>query len=142
KTFHSYEEKILTLLKNGKLSRAEDVLLDFCMKALQLPEKEQLFTTRLFFTSLITNIVRIQNLKGPLPSEVFAYAYKLIYEVEQWSNISTYMFHISYFVKQIKDKITLDHLFFEGNFIIEKALAIIYNELTNNKLTVNFLAKE
>src|SRR5699024_1165050 len=47
-----------------------------------------------------------------------------------------------YFVKQIKHKITLDHLFFEGNLLVEKALSIIYNDLTNNELTVNSLAEQ
>lgn len=142
KSFRTYEEKLLLFIKNKDLTNAEDILLDFCMKALQLPKKERLFAVRLFFTSFVTNIIRKQNNKGILPPEKLARAYELINDIEQWKNISEYMLHISVYIKRIKNDITLDHLLFKGNSLVEKALTIIYNQLKSNELTVNSIASQ
>src|SRR5690625_205526 len=91
KSFRTYEEKLLSLIRKKDIAGAEDILLDFCMKALQLPERERIFAVRLFFTSFVTNIIRKQNNKGVLPAEKFAKAYELIYDIEQWKDISEYM---------------------------------------------------
>lgn len=138
--FRTYEDKLFTYIRCGRITEAEDVLLDFCMKALQLPKREKLFAVRFFFTSFITNIIRKQNNKGTIPPTMLAAGYDLINEVEQWNNISEYMLHISSFIKRIKVNITLTHLLFEGNELVQKALTIIYEDLTNHKLTVNVLA--
>lgn len=142
KSFRTYEEKLLSSIRKEDVTSAEDILLDFCMKVLQLPERERLFAARLFFTSFVTNLIRKQNNKGVLPPDKLAKAYELIYEVEQWKNISEYMLHISQFIKRVKHDIMLDHLLFNGNPLVERALTIIYNELKSNELTVNSLAKQ
>lgn len=141
-TFYSFEEKIVIYLRKGELEQVEAILLDFCLKTLQLPEKERVFTTRLFFTSLITNIIRKQNKRGTLPPNALARGYGLIREVEQWKSISEYMLHIPNFVQTLKYDISLDHLLFEGNTLMEEALTMIYHNLTNNELTVNAIAEK
>src|SRR5699024_12104998 len=116
--------------------------LEFCMKIVQLPEREQLFVARLFFTSFVTKIIRKQNRNGRLPSNMLANAYDLIYQIEQWENISEYMLHISTFIKQIKSNIILEHLLFRGNALVSEALTIIYTNLQSNELTVNSIAEQ
>src|SRR5699024_1701772 len=88
------------------------------------------------------NIIRKQNNKGVLPAEKFAKAYELIYDIEQWKDISEYMLHISDYINTIKNDITLDHLLFKGNSLVGKALTIIYNQLKSNDLTVNSIATQ
>lgn len=142
KSFHMYEEKLLSFIRKEEVTTAEDILLDLCMKALQLPERERLFAVRLFFTSFITNIIRKQNNKGTLPPNKLAKAYDLIRDIEQWKNISEYMLYISDYVRRIKSDIVLDHLLFKGNPLVEKALTIIYDNLKSNDLTVNSIAAQ
>lgn len=141
-SFKSYEEELLMYMRQGNIHKAEKVLLNFCMEALQLPEDKQLFAARLFFTSFITNIVRIQSGKQPLPPTILARAYALIYDIEQWETISDYMTSTPSFIKRVKEEITLPHLLFQGNEIIENALTIIYNKLESSELTVNLIASE
>ncbi|HZW68155.1 MAG TPA: helix-turn-helix transcriptional regulator [Pseudogracilibacillus sp.] len=141
-TFYTYEEKIVTHLQKGELKDIESILLDFCLKTLQLPEEHSVFITRLFFSSLITNIIRKQNKRGVLPSNALARGYELIRELEQWKSISEYMLHIPNFVETLKHDITLDHLLFKGDPLIEEALAIIYHNLRSKDLSVNAVAKK
>jgi len=142
KSFRTYEGALLTYIRKGEITDAEEVLLEFCMKIVQLPEREQLFVARLFFTSFVTKIIRKQNRNGRLPSNMLANAYDLIYQIEQWENISEYMLHISTFIKQIKSNIILEHLLFRGNALVSEALTIIYTNLQSNELTVNSIAEQ
>lgn len=142
KTFYSYEGKIVAHLRKAELKHIESILLDFCFKTLQLPEEQRVFTTRLFFSSLITNIIRKQNKRGVLPPHALACGYGLIRELEEWKSISEYMLHIPKFVQTLKDDICLDHLLFEGNPLIEEALEFIYHNLKSKDLTVNAVAEK
>lgn len=140
--FSTYEEKLLLYIRKRKFQDAENMLVNFCMKALQLPDEKQLFVTRFFFTSFITTIVHKQNKQGKLPLNIVANAYELIYQVEQWKNISEYMLHISSFLKEIRTNITVQHLLFRGNKLVKEALGIIYHHLKCQTLTVRLIASK
>jgi len=142
KTFRTYEEKLLCMIRKGDLASAEDLLIKFCMKALQIPEQVRVFVARLFFTGFVTYIIRKQNKYGTLPSDKIAKAYELISDIEQWKNISEYMLHMPDYIKRIKYEITLDHLLFKGNSHVEEALTMIYNDLQSSDLTVNSIAAQ
>lgn len=140
--FRAYEEKLLSLLNRRKFRASEEVLMDFCMKIIKLPETEQLFIARLFFTSFVTNLIRTQASREKLPSSTLANAYRLIFKIEKWDNIAAYMLHLPMFVKTLKTDIIIDYLIFRGNEVVQGALKLIHHHLKSNELSVNWLAKE
>lgn len=140
KSFQTYERKLLTLISRRQYEASEEVLMDFCMTVIQLPEGQQLFTARLFFSSFVTNLIRKQAAIEKLPANMLANAYTLIFEIEKWKNISEYMLHISWFIKRLKSDIVVDYLMFRGNDLVKQALKIINEHLQSNELSVNWLA--
>lgn len=141
-TLQTYEEKIFAALFKRDYTTCETLLNDFCLTMLELPEKEQLFTVRIFFISMITDILRLQIYKGELHPDALTHAYEIIYEIEQWSNISECMLHISPMMQRLTTYVISDHLIFRGNKYVEKALLLIHEHLKCKELSVNWLANK
>lgn len=141
-TYYSYEEKILSLICQKEFQRAEDNLMDFCLQVIQIPEKNQLFVLKLFFSSIVTNLIRIQSMKEKVPSLVLEKSYHIIFQIEKWKTNSEFMLHITWFVEQIKSGVIIDHLIYRGNITVEKALTLIYHHLKSEYLSVKWLAEK
>lgn len=137
-----YEEEIFSSLYHLDYEHCEKLLMEFCMKMLELPEKEQLFTVRIFFVSFIIDILRVQIRKGPLHPDALTHAYDLIYEIEQWGNISEFMLHIPSLMNRLENFIITDYLIFIGNKHVEDALLLINEYLHCKHLNVNWLAQQ
>lgn len=141
-TFYSFEEKILSLISQKKFNEVENELMDFCIHVIQLPEKSQLFVLRIFFFSIIMNLIRKQSAKEKVPTKVLENSYHIMFQIEKWKTNSEFMLHISWFVKQIKSGVIIDHLIYRGNKIVEKTLTLIYHHLKSDYLSVQWLAQQ
>lgn len=141
-TIYSYEEKLLHYIHQKQFKPAEELLMDFCIHAIQLPEKNQLFILRFFFKSIVTNLIKIQSEKEKVPSSVIQNGFELLYQIEKWKTNSEYMLHISWFIERIKSGVIVDHLIYRGNKTVEQALSLIYHHLKSNYLSVRWLAEQ
>lgn len=137
-----YEEELFTCLLRKKYEQCEEILTNFCLELTKLPEKEQLFTARVYFISIITHLIRIQMHKERLHPQVLTNAYKTISTIEEWENISEFLLQIPWFVERLKNDIISDHLLFKGNPHVEKALQLIHDHLKSDYLNVNWLAEQ
>lgn len=142
KVIIKFEKKIYSNIVKRDFVQCEDNLSDFCFELLDLSDKEQLFVARTFFISIITDIIRIQAKKELLHPKVLSYAYKTISKIETWKNITEYLLAIPWFIEQLKTYIIAEHLLYEGNVHVEKALQLISHYLVGNVLNVNWLAEQ
>lgn len=136
----TYEKELFQCLLRKKYEQCEEVLTNFCLNLTKLPEKEQLFTARVYFISIITHLIRLQTRKECLHPQVLTDAYETISTIEEWENISEFLLQIPWFVERLKNDIISDHLLFKGNPHVEKALQLIHDHLKSDYLNVNWLA--
>lgn len=137
-----YDNKFFSSLQKKEYSKCENYLSDFCFEILDMSEEEQVFIARIFFTSIITDIIRVQNRKKRLHPRALSHAYDVIARIEKWNNLSEYLLSISWFIEQLKERIIADFILFDGCVHIEKALELINYHLDNDILTVKWLAKQ
>src|SRR5690625_2786483 len=137
-----YEPKIFQSLVKKEYDKCGDYLSDFCFELLELTDEEQVFITRTFFTSLITDIIRVQTRKNQLHPKMLSYAYETIATIEKYENITEYLLYIPTFLNQISTYIIGDHLIIEGNIHVEKALQLINYHLASDVLTVRWIAEQ
>lgn len=136
-----YDEKVFNALRQRNYEQCERYLSDFCFELVNIPEEEQVIILKTFFVSIINDMIKIKIRKRRLHSRALAYAYGMIYTIEQWSNISEYLLSISSFVENIKSNIISTEILFEGNHHIERALTLIDEHLEGKVLTVHWLAE-
>lgn len=137
-----YETDLFNNLIKKEYERCQDILTQFCMELLDLSDQEQLFIARTFFISIITDTIRIQTRKNQLQPKTLSYAYESIAKIEKWDNISAYILAIPSFMNRLTTYIIADHVLFEGNIHVEKALQLIHHHLKNKQLSVHWLAKQ
>lgn len=107
-----------------------------------MSEIEQVFIARTFFVSVITDIIRVHNRKNLLHPRVLSYSYDVIARIEKWENISEFLLSIPWYIERLKKDIIAEHILFEGNIHVEKALQLINYNLEGNVLTVQWIAEK
>ena len=137
-----YEPKIFQSLVKKEYDKCGDYLSDFCFELLELTDEEQVFITRTFFTSLITDIIRVQTRKNQLHPKMLSYAYETIATIEKYENITEYLLYIPTFIERISTYIIGEQLIIEGNIHVEKTLQLINNHLASDVLTVRWIADQ
>lgn len=142
KIIADYDEKFFNSLRKREYSLCEDVLSDFCFEIIDMSDEEQVFIAKVFFTSIVTEIVRVQNRKQLYHPRLLTNALNIISYIEKWTNLSEYLLSISWFVEQLKEKIIANQLLFEGCTHVENALKLISYNLRGDILTVKWLADQ
>lgn len=137
-----YDEKIFNSLKKRDYKQCEQILTDFCFELLDLPEAEQVFIARVFFVSIVTDMIRMQQRRGRLHPRSLSFAYELISQIEKWDNISEFILKSSYYIEELRTNVLTDYMLALGCPHMTKALELIDLYLTEDYLTVNYLALE
>ncbi len=137
-----YDEELFQYLKAKEYQKCEQVLSGFCFELLDLPDVEQVFIARIFFISVITDIIRLQKRRGRLHPRNLSFAYELIATIEKWENITEFILNNTVYMEKIRMYIIADDLLFEGCAHMEKALQLIDTHLKEDFLTVNWLARQ
>jgi len=137
-----YDDKLFRHLKEREYEQCEQVLSDFCFELLDLPDMEQTFIARVFYISIVTDIIGVQKRKGRLHPRSLTYSYELIAKVEKWENLSEFIINNKTFMEQIRKYIIADDVLFHGCPHLTKALQLIDQNLQENYLTVSWLAKK
>lgn len=137
-----YDKKFFDSLRKKDYAKCENYLSDFCFEILDMTEEEQVFIARVFFISIITDIIRIQNRKKLYHPRMLSHAFDIILKIEKWSNLSEYILSISWFIEQLRDNIVADQIIFDGCIHVEKALKLISYSLEGDILTVKWLAEQ
>ncbi len=137
-----YEQKVYHCLTTKEYEKSEKTLTDFCLELLELTDEEQVFIARTFFISLITDTIKIHTKKNQLHPKILSFSYETISIIEQYENLSEFILFIPTFVKRIANQIIGDQAIAIGNVHVEKALQLINFYLTNNCLTVQWVAKQ
>src|SRR5699024_7081689 len=100
------------------------------------------FVAKIFFVSVVTDVIRTQKRKNKLRPKSLSTAYHLISQIEGWANISEFILHSRWLVEQIKHKVMDDHLFIDGCQYIENALKLIDDFLKEDILSVKWLSSQ
>jgi|SRR5699024_8542425 len=137
-----YDNHLYASIKSKDYEKSVQYLTDFCFVLLDMTEEKQIFVARIFYVSVITDIIRIQNRKKRLHPRVLASSYDIITEIEKWENISEFILHTNWFIERIKDNILGDYLLSDGCKHVEAALQMINNHLEGNLLSVKWLADQ
>ncbi|MEI3604096.1 AraC family transcriptional regulator [Pseudogracilibacillus sp. SE30717A] len=137
-----YDQKFFKHLQRKEYVTCEKYLEDFCYELLELSDEEQTFVARTFFVSIITDIIRVNNRKNLLHPRILSFSYSIIAQIEQWNNLSEFLLSIPWFIDCLKDEIIAHHVLFDGNIYVEKALKLIQCYLSDNKLSVNWIARQ
>ena len=137
-----YDEKVFAALKQQQYRECEQYLSDFCFEMIHVPNEEQVIILKMFFISIINDIIKIKIRKKRLHPHNLAYAYGIISTIEKWENISEVLLSIPTYVEHVRNDILKTGILMEGNEHIEQALTIIHNNLTGDTLSVNWLATQ
>lgn|SRR5690625_645512 len=138
----SYDDKLFKKLQMKKFVEVKKYLSEFCLELLALSDGEQVFIARVYFTSIITEIIRIYNRRNLLCAEMLAYAFDIIARIEKWKNISEFLLALPWFVDRLKTDIISKHATFTENVHVEKAIQLINSNLKSNTLSVGWIAKQ
>jgi len=137
-----YNEKIFTALKQQRYNQCEQYLSDFCFEIVHLSNEEQVTILRMFFISIINEIITVRIRKKRLHPQSLAYAYGMVATIEKWENISEFLLSVPTYVDHLTNDIVQAELLCEGNKHVEQALTLIQENLEGDKLTVNWLAQQ
>ncbi len=137
-----YDQKLFQSLQKQEYEKYEKYLEDFCYALLDLADDEQIFVARTFFISIITDIIRVNNRKSLLHPRILSLSYSVIARIETWENLSEFILAIPWLIDCLKNKMIAHHILFQGNVYVEQALKLIHHHLTDNKLSVNWLATQ
>lgn len=137
-----YDQRIFKSLQKKEYALCEELLSNFCFEILDMSEDEQVFVARIFFISLVTDIIRIQTRKKMFHPRMLSYSYKVIAQIERWHNLSEYLLSITWFVEQLRENILIDYVISDGCSHVEDTLSLIHTHLKGDILTVKWLAAQ
>lgn len=137
-----YDEKLFHLLQERNYDECDQALTDFCFELLELKDSEQVFIARIFYISIITDVIRMQQRKGRLHPRNLIVAYNLIAKIEKWENVSEFILNNSFYIDELSKNIIADEVLFQGCEHITKAVQLIEDYLKSPILTVSWLAQE
>lgn len=136
------EDKIFGSLARKEYEEAEKYLSELCFNVLDMPDKDHTFLMKIYFTSIVTEIIRLYTRTNRLHPERLAYSQALIIVIESWENISEYILSIPWFIDKLKNKLIANTSFLTGSPHVEKALTLITLNIEQKHLTVNWLASQ
>lgn len=137
----SSEKKLFQYISQNNYEQCEEVLTNFCLELIVLPEKEEILVARIFFRGIITHFIRKQVREGYTQSKTLTMAFEIISTIEQWDNISEYILHIPWFIDRLQTEIITSPVY-KDNAFVEKALQLISSHLPSKHLTVKWLANQ
>lgn len=142
KTFTIYEQKLFKDLSSRRLKDCEEHLTEFCFNLLDLEDAEQVLVARVFFTSVVTNLMKQQAQKDQLHPKILLHVFKLISTIDSLHNISEYLLYIPYFIKYVGENIIGNHPLLESNSHVEKILRLVDEHLRSDQLSVQWIARQ
>lgn len=137
-----YEEKIFSSLAKNEYEETENHLFDLAFEILDMPDEDQTSLLRIYFISIVSEIIRLQTRTNRLHPERLAYSKAIIITIESWENITEFILSITWFVNCLKNKLIANSSFFTGCPHIEKALTLINLNIEEKHLTLNWLANQ
>lgn len=137
-----WNKELSKLLHHQDKGRLEHYLTSFCLSVLDLDEEHQVFIVRTTFISIITHLLSIQRNKDMLQLQTLSSAYEMIRTIESWKNVSQFILGIADFLNVIIDKLIINFPLLNANPILDNALQIINDNITNKNLSVNWLASK
>lgn len=141
-TLQNHDVEVLQLIKCRNYDDVEERLTNFCFELLSFPEEEQVFIAKLYFTSIVTEIVRERIQKQLLHPKLLMQLVELGKQIEKWENISEYILETPSFIEELKYILTNEQTTFVENNYVKNALQLIEQHLTNRSLSVRWIASE
>lgn len=135
-----YDEAIFQSLTRHDYPRVEEKLSNFCLDLLRFSEKKQRTFAKVYFTSILTELIRMQLRKKLLHAELVAHSYRAIEQIERWDNISEFIMNIPFFMKQLEKIVMAEHSLFITNKHVKRAVRLIEQNLKSEWLSVSWLA--
>lgn len=140
--FTKYEQKLFQALNLKDFKNCEHHLTNFCFDLLELNENEQIYIARIFFSSIVTSIMKKHALKSQLHPKVLSHVFQVVNIIDSLENISEYLLYIPSFVESIKLDIIGNNTLIDSNNHVELILNIINNHLEDENLSVEWLSRK
>lgn len=137
-----YEENIFFHLLKKQFESLDALLHDFCYILCDLPETEQHFIIRTFFTGIVTLTTHIQIQKQQLNANALATSYKTIATLHSFNYMSEFILYIPTFIDRLQDQLHDSQLIDSNNNYVHTAIQLIHERITDRLLTVQSLANE
>lgn len=141
-TFIKYEKKLHQSLITNNFELYEEYLTNFCFDLLELSENEQVYIARIFFSGIVTDIMKKQALKNQLHPKVLSHVFSTIDRIDKLENITEFVLDIPYLVKYIQQYIVNDCSYIGTNSYVEEILNLIESHLKDDFLTVEWVAQK
>lgn len=137
-----YDAAIFESLMRHDYDVVEEKLSNFCLDLLRFSEEKQRMFAKVYFTSILTELIRVQLRKQLLHAELVANSFRAIEQMERWDNISEFLMNIPFFMKQLEKIVMAEHSLFITNKHVKRAVRLIERNLKNERLSVSWLADE
>lgn len=135
-----YDEQIFQSITEYDYKTVEQKLSDFCLDLLRFSEEKQRIFAKVYFTSILTELIRIQLRKKLLHEELVAHSFQAIEQIERWNNISEFIMNIPFFIEKLEKIVLVEHSLFITNKHVKRAVRLIQQNLKNEQLSVSWLA--
>ena len=140
--FIKYEQKLFQGLNLKDFKICEHHLTNFCFDLLDLDENDQVYIARIFFSSIVTSIMKKHALKSQLHPKVLSHVFQVINIIDSLENISEYLLYIPKFIESIKLNIIGSNTLIDSNNHVELILNLINNHLEDANLSVEWLSQQ
>ncbi|PKR77902.1 hypothetical protein CEY16_08220 [Halalkalibacillus sediminis] len=141
-TIEEFDPKVLASLEQKNQIAAENYLTELCFRLLDIPEEDHLFTFRIYFTSLITEIIRRFTLRGRLQSQHLSNGWAVIATVENWETVAEYLSSIPWFVDKAIKYVIAETAIVEFTPTMGRILNLINDNLEGNHLSLRWISAE
>ncbi|WP_027964983.1 helix-turn-helix transcriptional regulator [Halalkalibacillus halophilus] len=135
-----YDPMILACLEQKNQVIAENYLTELCFRLLDIPEEDHLFTFRIYFTGLISEVIRRFTLKGRLQAQHLTNSSAIISTIESWTTIAEFLSSIPWFVRKVIEYIMGELSLVDYSPITGKILNLINENLEGNHLSLRWLS--
>lgn len=135
------DDALLEALENEDYEEVIIQLDELCYMFVQEEDtKVVLIALELYYTSLITMIIRSMLRKKKVTEYQLSNAASIISIVKQWQEIKDYLYYTPWYVSKIKELFAENEKALDVNSYIYKAILIIKKELFNPDLSTSYVA--
>src|SRR5690625_1226282 len=104
-----YDAAIFESLMRHDYDVVEEKLSNFCLDLLRFSEEKQRMFAKVYFTSILTELIRVQLRKQLLHEELVAHSFQAIEQSERWKNISEFIMNIPFVIKKLRKIALVEH---------------------------------
>ncbi|NIK13178.1 helix-turn-helix transcriptional regulator [Alkalibacillus almallahensis] len=136
-----FDPKVIACLEKKDQIASEHELTELCFQLLEIPEEDHLLIFRIYFTSLITEIIRRFTLRGRLQTAHLGNGLAIIAIVENWETVAEFMSLIPWFIDKVIHDIIGCVALIEYTPTMGRILNLINENIEGSHLTLKWISE-